>query len=144
MNDRIKLIAPCGLDCGSCELYLSRNNEQLMKHLVSTGIPEEVLPCDGCSSLEGKCPVIHGQCETYRCAVEKEIKYCYECDDFPCTKLAPAADKANILPHNLKVYNLCMMNKIGPDQFIKESQKIKETYFTGKMVIGEGPAQEKE
>jgi Protein of unknown function (DUF3795) len=139
MKDRINLVAACGLDCGVCELYLSRNNEQLMDFLVSTGIPKEVLPCDGCNNIEGKCPVIQGNCATYKCAKDKGISFCSECNDFPCTKLAPTVDKANVLPHNIKVYNLCTIKKDGVEEFTRKSLQIKQSYFKGKMKIGEGP-----
>ena len=139
MENRIKLVAPCGLDCGICELYMSRKNQKLMDFLVSTGIPKEVLPCDGCNSIEGKCPVIHGKCATFECITEKGISYCSECNDFPCMKLAPTADRSDVLPHNMKVYNLCTIKKDGVEEFIRKSLKIKQLYFKGKMEIGEGP-----
>ena len=139
METRLKLVAPCGIDCGICELYLSRNNQQLMDFLVSTGIPKEVLPCDGCNNTEGKCPILHNKCATFQCVKEKGISYCSECNDFPCMKLAPTLDRADVLPHNIKLYNLCTIKKYGVEEFTKKSLDIKQSYFKGKMVIGEGP-----
>ncbi|MFC1633317.1 DUF3795 domain-containing protein [Planctomycetota bacterium] len=139
MKNRAKLIAPCGLDCGICELYLSRNNAQLMDDLISKGIPKEVLPCDGCRAIEGRCPVIHGQCATFECTNEKRILFCSECNDFPCINLAPAADKAEVLPHNTKLYNLCIIKKNGVEELIERSFEIQQSYYRGRMEIGEGP-----
>ncbi|MBN1500847.1 MAG: DUF3795 domain-containing protein [Spirochaetes bacterium] len=139
MTDRTKLVAPCGIDCGICELYESRNNSKLMDYLISKGIPQNVLPCDGCRNIEGKCPVIQGDCATFECVKEKGISFCYECSDFPCTKLAPSADRANILPHNMKVYNLCSIRRDGVEKFAEKSSEIKKTYYEGKMEIGNGP-----
>ena len=139
MESRAKLIAPCGLDCGICELYLSRKDEQLMSALISKGIPKEVLPCDGCRAIEGRCPAIHGKCATFECANEKRVLFCSECIDFPCMKLAPAADRAKVLPHNTKLYNLCVLQKIGVEELIKRSLEIKQSYYRGRMEIGEGP-----
>jgi hypothetical protein len=139
MENRTELIAPCGLDCGICELYLSRNDEQLMGALISKGIPKEVLPCDGCRAMEGRCPVIHGKCATFECANENRIWFCSECDDFPCMKLAPAADQAEVLPHNTKLYNLCVIQKIGVEGLTERSLEIKQSYYRGRMEIGEGP-----
>jgi len=139
MDNRVKLVAPCGIDCGICELYMSRENQQLMDYLISTGIPKEVLPCDGCNNVEGKCPIINGKCATFECASEKNIPYCSECDDFPCMKLAPAADRADVLPHNIKVYNLCTIKKDGVEEFTKKSLEIKKAYYKGKIEIGKGP-----
>ena len=139
MESRAKLIAPCGLDCGICELYLSRKDEQLMSALISKGIPKEILPCDGCRAIEGRCPVIHGKCATFECTNEKRILFCSECNDFPCMKLAPAADKAEILPHNTKLFNLCVIQRYGVEELIERTLEIKQSYYKGKMEIGEGP-----
>ena len=139
MTTRAKLIAPCGLDCGVCELYLSRDDEKLMSALLSKGIPEEVLPCDGCRAIEGRCPVIHEKCATFECANENRISFCSQCNDFPCMKLAPAADRAEVLPHNIKLFNLCVIQSCGVEKLIERTLEIKQSYYKGKMEIGEGP-----
>jgi hypothetical protein len=139
MKNRAKLIAPCGLDCGICELYMSRDDEQLMDALITKGIPKEVLPCDGCRAIEGKCPAIHDKCATFECANENKILFCSECNDFPCMKLAPAADRADALPHNTKLFNLCIIKRYGLEALVERALEIKQSYYRGKMKIGEGP-----
>lgn len=143
-GDRAKLIAPCGLDCGICTLYLCRDDKQLADSLISQGISKEALPCDGCRAVEGRCPVINGKCATFECADENGISFCSECNDFPCMKLAPAADKADILPHNTKLYKLCVIQRLGVEELIERALEIKQSYFRGKMEIGEGPKLESE
>jgi cytochrome c-type biogenesis protein CcmH/NrfG len=49
------------------------------------------------------------------------MDYCFECDEFPCLRLHPAADKASFLTHNLKIYNLCQLMNQGPEAFIELS-----------------------
>lgn len=142
MNERDKLVAPCGIDCGTCEFYLSKHNEQILEYLVSKGIPNHILPCEGCRSIEGKCPIMPSDCETYTCAKIKGVAFCSDCKDFPCSMLAPAADRAITLPHNLKVFNLCTIKRDGLESFIDQSGKIKRSYFKGKMEIGKGPVLE--
>ena len=39
MNDRESLVGTCGLDCGICELYQTRDNPQLLERMVQSGIP---------------------------------------------------------------------------------------------------------
>ena len=138
-KERINLVAPCGIDCGTCELNLCKDNEQLFNYLVSKGIPKEKLPCEGCRNVTGDCPVIGEKCETYVCATNRKAKFCFECDDFPCGKLNPAADRAEMLPHNTKVFNLCKIERCGVEAFINASSEIKERYYKGKMEIGKGP-----
>jgi hypothetical protein len=139
INDRLNMVAPCGIDCGICELYLCKDDEQLYDYLVQKGIPKEKLPCLGCRAIEGNCPVIPTVCDTWNCVKENELEFCSACTDFPCNRLQPAADRANVLPHNLKVFNLCLINQIGLKAFTERSAKIKQRYYQGKMQVGNGP-----
>ncbi|MBN1984112.1 MAG: DUF3795 domain-containing protein [Chitinivibrionales bacterium] len=138
-EERNSLVAACGIDCGVCELYLCKDNTQLFSFLVSKGIPKEKIPCKGCRIIDGNCPVHTDTCETYSCVQQKKHDYCYECTDFPCSKLVPAADRADVLPHNLKVFNLTTIKRDGVENFCKKSMEIKTKYYKGKMVIGSGP-----
>lgn len=138
-SGRLRAVAPCGIDCGTCELFLCGDNQQLFEYLVSKGVPKEKLPCEGCRDIEGFCPVLGSRCETYACVDEKNVAFCFECGDFPCSKLNPSADRADTLPHNLKVYNLCTIRREGVEGFLVLSGKIKERYFKGTMEIGKGP-----
>jgi len=114
----------------------------MLDHFITRGIPKEKLPCPGCREVEGNCPVIHGKCETYTCVNEQKANFCFNCNDFPCSKLNPAADRADILPHNLKVFNLCTIKGNGLEYFAKKSAEIKLKYYKGKMVVGKGPVVE--
>lgn len=73
------------------------------------------------------------------CYSGRKINFCYECDEFPCRKLHPAADRAEILPHNLKVFNLCTIKNSGIEEFLDRSTEIKLRYFKGKIQVGNGP-----
>jgi hypothetical protein len=138
-EERKHLVALCGIDCGVCELNMCKDNPELLAYLVSRGIPGEKLPCAGCKDIKGHCPVITSQCATYVCGAEKGVDFCFDCGDFPCTKLQPSADRADVLPHNTKVFNLCTIKRIGVENFVKISSEIKERYYKGKMAIGNGP-----
>ncbi len=50
----------------------------------------------------------------------------------------PLADGAARLPHNIKLYNLCTMKKIGVDAWKDKAKDIRKTYFGTKAVIGDG------
>jgi hypothetical protein len=54
-------------------------------------------------------------------------------------KLAPAADRAEVLPHNTKLFNLCVIQSCGVEKLIEQALEIKQSYYKGKMKIGEGP-----
>ncbi len=138
-SERTELVAPCGIDCGICEVYTCRDDPRLFDYLVSIGIPKERIPCKGCRPLEGKCPVIPGTCSTFSCAKGRKADFCFECREFPCEMLNPSADRADVLPHNTKVFNLCTIKRDGVEGFIAKSGEIKKRYYQGKMKIGSGP-----
>ncbi len=138
-TERMEIVAPCGIDCGICELYICKDNPQLFNYLLGRGIPEEKLPCKGCRAVAGNCPVLGMKCATYKCVVEHKVDFCYECNEFPCLKLHPSADRAEVLPHNLKVFNLNKIQRSGLEAFIEQSPGIKLRYYKGKMSVGEGP-----
>lgn len=104
----------------------------------------EKITCKGCTDgniclflkMQGK------SCKTLDCVKEKDVDYCFECDTFPCENLMPLADGANKYPHNMKMYNLCMMKRIGVDAWSDIAGDIRKTYFTKNIVIGEGGSKE--
>lgn len=138
-KDDITLAAPCGTYCGDCECFKAKDNPALMEYLVAKGLKREKLPCPGCRPLKGKCPAIGTTCKTYTCITGRGLDFCFECQDFPCAKLNPAVDRANVLPHNMKVFNLCCIKNQGLAKFIEKLPEIKQRYYKGKMAIGRGP-----
>ncbi len=93
------LIAPCGLYCGVCAIYIAHrdNNLKFKERLVNLykgAIPDKgTLPnseklsikdiqCRGCLSDEQfrHCR----QCEIRACTIEKGYTGCHQCDEFPC------------------------------------------------------------
>ncbi|MHB8158516.1 MAG: DUF3795 domain-containing protein [Desulfocucumaceae bacterium] len=138
-TEEIALVAPCGIYCGDCPPYMAKDNPKLKEYLISKGFKEENLPCSGCRSIKGKCPVISDTCETYACVAERKVDFCFQCADFPCGKLNPAADRADVLPHNLKIFNLCCIQQQGLDKWLEKAAEIKQRYYKGKMAVGKGP-----
>jgi len=138
-SERTRLVAACGIDCGNCSLNLCRHDAALLERLVQRGIPRDRLPCAGCRDVKGTCPVINGTCETYECVMQRGVEFCYECAEFPCSKLCPSSQRADVLPHNLKVFNLCTIKRAGVEEFVKASAHLEQVYFKGQMEIGKGP-----
>jgi len=103
------LDSPCGLFCEVCAVYKAREDRALAEKLApGLGLPVEAVGCRGCRGEQGK--VLGGvKCATYQCVTQRGYDICYQCADFPCLKLAPTADRADVLPHNQKVYNLLLI-----------------------------------
>ena len=139
--DYMQMTAPCGLDCFNCAFYLAPENPdaqaQLERWSEQYGVPLEVMKCRGCRAEDGKIPLqryLFGdshRCSAYECAKEKGHPFCGDCSEFPCDSLHPYADKAAELPHNIKVFNLCLINKMGLEKWAEEkAADVRETYFT--------------
>lgn len=136
--DKKTLVAPCGIYCGDCGVYKVKDDPTL-RELIPKSLNWNGVPCPGCRPIEGNCQYTDGICATYACVTEHNLDFCFECPEFPCTKLNPSADRANILPHNMKLFSLCCIKQQGLAKFIEKSPEVKQRYYGGKMVIGKGP-----
>lgn len=83
----------CGDNCSVCPRYVATQSgdvEQLRKVAVlwyRVGLRDEVVPpeeltCHGCST-ENLCAYE----DVRECAIEKGVKNCGECEDYPCEKV---------------------------------------------------------
>lgn len=136
MPDIKELAAPCGLFCGVCPVYRAREDRALAEKLApGLGLPVEAVGCRGCRPEQGRV-LGHEFCETYQCVTGRGYDFCHECPDFPCLKLAPTADRADVLPHNQKVYNLVLIQKMGLEKWAEEAPSIQRRYFRGKKDFG--------
>lgn len=135
--DYKKLTAPCGIPCFECGAYKATTNEKYKQYISSEfGMDYDKSSCEGCRSKngkgflseknnvfpDGKCSLLNekGLCKIYLCTEKRQIHNCSECPNFPCNNLQPSADKADKIPHNLKIYNLCLIKKSGLEKWAKE------------------------
>ncbi len=134
------LTAVCGRDCFNCPLHLAKNDGKLKSFFVKKyNMEEDKVGCDGCRNIEGKCCFLQKlgfseQCKIYKCADDKKVEFCYECKDFPCDLLQPLADGADRFPHNLKVFNLCLIKKMGLENWAtNKAKEVFDKYYKGKL-----------
>ena len=144
MDDLKLSTAVCGIDCFNCELYYTNidnffetMSEERKNAFVSLGFTKEKLLCKGCRT--SGCTMIAERCETLECVKRKNIDFCFDCDEFPCSRLQPLAEGAERYPHNLKIYNLITIKNKGLEKWASEAAEIRERYFKGKFKIGAGP-----
>jgi hypothetical protein len=135
-TDMLKLTAPCGLYYGGCSLYRARSDKALAERMAQRmGVSADMVPiCLGCRAQEGRIAVVaEPVCSTYNCAVsEKGLEFCYQCDEFPCLKLAPCVDRAQEIPHSSKVYNLLLLQKLGTKKWLQYGDMLWKQYWQGK------------
>jgi hypothetical protein len=79
------LLAPCGLYCGVCGVYMAHrdNNDKFKERLATVyGVEPKDVRCRGCLSEEpfGYCSA----CLIKSCVKEKENQGCHQCGEFPC------------------------------------------------------------
>lgn len=137
--DYLHMTAPCGLDCFNCPIYLANENNELREMLAThLGRPAEQIQCSGCRSHGGQIPFVGmtEPCSVYRCISEKGLDFCCDCTDFPCDNLHPYADRATEVPHNTKVFNLCLIKKMGLEEWAEtKAGQVKKTYFKGNFKL---------
>jgi len=138
--DYLRLTAPCGLDCFNCRFFLAQEDQEALAAVEELAgkynLPVEKMLCQGCRDHHGRIPLqqhLFGEahrCAAYECSQDKGLNFCGECQDFPCDHLHPYADKAGYLPHNLKVFNLCLINKMGLEKWAEsKAREVREVYF---------------
>lgn len=141
--DLREMTAPCGLDCFNCPIYLANFNEEIKKQLTSMlkarGLPTDKVTCQGCRKENGICSFggfMSEPCQVFKCVSSKGIESCADCDDFPCDYLHPYADKVSQVPHNIKVFNLALIRKMGVEKWAQgKAKEVRDTYFKGTWKI---------
>jgi len=133
--DYNQMTSPCGLDCFNCPAYFANQNQEIREAISTTlAIPIQKASCNGCRNQGGKVLNMSEPCHVYTCIKNKAIQFCNDCIDFPCDYLHPYADKASEVPHNTKVFNLCLIKKMGLNSWAKDkAQNVRHTYYDGKF-----------
>lgn len=95
-------ISSCGLNCAKCDV--KKRGE-----------------CEGCRGNPDK----HWspQCEFRPCAEAKGLRYCFQCDEFPCKKIQAFAEDGYD-HHRIAVENMKEMKKIGLQKWIEKQPKV--------------------
>ena len=84
-----ELLAPCGLYCGVCSIYIAHQNnnlkfkKRLMPVYKAFAKTVDDIACTGCLSDGVVFPVCRS-CPIKRCSQDRGLDGCHQCDDFPC------------------------------------------------------------
>ena len=107
------LIAPCGMNCGICSGYLA------FKHDVrSQGI--RMPYCIGCRARDKKCAFLKKRCNLL---LNGEVKYCYECKDFPCRELEHLDRRYRSLYRMSMIENLEFLRENGIGRLLEREEE---------------------
>ena len=138
-----RLTAPCGIACFNCPVCVDKPS---LKTAVMSGLVKLMLfkkldfkkrnsVCRGCRDEEGKCRAVGftEPCKIYACSTKKGVEFCFQCAEFPCDHLQPYRNKSQ-LPHNTKMYNLCLIKKMGVEEWAQtKATEVAEKYNRGRL-----------
>ena len=138
--DYKKMTAPCGMGCFNCKMLQAEDDLDLRRKAAEKfDLEFDLAYCaGGCRETGGKCPFIGTDrvCALYQCTQEKNVTFCCECRDFPCDHLHPYANRALEIIHNTKLFNLCLIKKMGLEKWAaQKSARVLEEYFTRKWKL---------
>lgn len=115
------LLAPCGLYCGVCSIYIAhRDNNQKFKEILTGvyGVPVEEIQCEGCLSVE---PFVYCRsCPIKDCTREREYEGCHQCDEFPCEHIDnfPIAVGKNVILRSIPQWR-----EMGTEAWVKAEEE---------------------
>jgi hypothetical protein len=97
------LIAPCGMNCGTCIAYLREKNR-----------------CPGCRIFSADKAVSVRRCIVTKCIdLEKtKSKFCYECRKFPCYRIKQLDKRYKTKYRTSFIENLLMIKENGIKDFL--------------------------
>jgi hypothetical protein len=97
-----EMIAYCGLNCATCQIYLATREtdpekqrqmrEQIViaikKYLGEEKRLEDITDCDGCKAQGGRLYSGCQKCQIRKCASQKGLENCAYCSEYACEKLS--------------------------------------------------------
>lgn len=114
MKDEI--LGYCGLYCPGCMFY--QNSVSGVKTELDPGV---FVTCRGCNSpeLTPWC----AECGIKDCCRERVIRYCLECDEFPCDRLNTFMNDPKYPYHQDVPENMRRLKEIGLEAWAEEQDK---------------------
>lgn len=99
------LIAPCGINCGTCMAFLRTKNK-----------------CEGCRIPFNDKSESRQKCIIKNCAAlqNTKSKFCYECDSFPCKRLKQLEKRYSTKYHVSLLQNLTTIKDTGIDNYMAD------------------------
>jgi hypothetical protein len=129
-ENKEKLVAPCGLYCGACPMFLAtqEKDEQKVQVLLqqfsirgSKTVPQN-MQCDGCIG-GGRVASFCRNCQMRSCAkITKEVTRCADCPDFPCSKITNFKNDGML--HHAEVLDNCRkLKEVGIKEWTKREEE---------------------
>lgn len=104
------LIAPCGMNCALCVSYLAMKND-----LNHQGFSKSY--CASCLPRAKNCAFMKKQCDLLGKGL---VRFCFECGDFPCTRLKALDKRYRSKYHMSMIENLEFIRDHGVERFLEK------------------------
>lgn len=105
-----EMIAPCGMNCELCIAYLAQKNDINKQGFHRTY-------CPGCRPRGQHCLHMANKCEKVGNGL---VEFCYECVDFPCTRLISLDKRYRTKYHMSMIENLRYIQRHGLQGFLQK------------------------
>ena len=113
------LIAPCGMNCGTCIAYLRDKNK-----------------CPGCRVYSADKAISIQRCIIPKCVhLDKtESKFCYECEKYPCKRVKQLDIRYRTKYNTSFIENLAMIKEKGIEKFLDFESKRRTCLNCGSVL----------
>jgi len=113
------LIAPCGMNCGTCLGYLREKNK-----------------CPGCRISSSDKAVSVKRCTVTQCSHLQTTasKFCYDCEKFPCRRIKDLDKRYSTKYRTSFIENLTMIKEEGLDRFLVFESKRRTCEHCGSVL----------
>jgi hypothetical protein len=106
------IIAPCGMNCAICVNYLALKHELDKQGFSKKG-------CPGCLPRGKNCVFLKGNCDLLGNGL---VRFCYECDDFPCQRLKSLDKRYRTRYHMSMLENLVFIRDHDLARFLLQEE----------------------
>ena len=110
----------CGLYCGSCEICLMNEIGKIKEKAKEWDMNLSEVKCFGCKTNQNSIYCI--DCDIKLCAKSKNIEFCHECDEFPCSRISDFRND-KYPHHSVVLKNLKIIKEKGLNSWLNEQKK---------------------
>jgi len=113
------LIAPCGMNCGTCIAYLRDKNK-----------------CPGCRVYSADKAISIQRCIIPKCVhLDKtDSKFCYDCEKYPCKRVKQLDNRYRTRYNTSFIENLAMIKEKGIEKFLVFESKRRTCSSCGSIL----------
>lgn len=113
------LIAPCGMNCGTCIAYLREKNR-----------------CPGCRISSADKAVSVQRCIITKCVhlETTSSKFCYECEKYPCRRIKQLDKRYSTKYRTSFIENLATIKEKGIESFLEFESKRRTCPECGSVI----------